>query len=219
MQSALLALRNHVPRGGFELSFELFGSPTASNSDAYLVRVKMITDSVSPADWLSQAMRDVKFCQLTPSLKAADLASMRSMLYQALQLTPARFRDIVRAANLLAQMRLNKPQKMQYLIFLSNCSCYAVFKAFVQRVFKLSPMQVFNAPEKAQKALAHFNPTAVAMMIAHFEELAKPSTAQNDVALFFVVASEKTHKTNSQNQLTKFLTNSGAGNRFGQAVD
>jgi hypothetical protein len=198
MQNALLALRNHAPRSGFELSFEPFGSLVTSNSDACLVRVKMLTDSVSPAAWLSQAMRDVKFCQITPSLKAADLVSMRSMLYQALQLTPARFRDIVRAANLLAQMRRNKPQKMQYLIFLSKCSCYAVFKAFVQRVFKMSPRQVFNTPEKAQLALARFNPAAVSMMVAHFEELAKKSTAQNDMALFFVVAS-----ANSQNQLTK----------------
>ncbi len=47
MQNALLALRNRAHRSGFALSFELFGSPTASNSDAYLVRVKMITDSVS----------------------------------------------------------------------------------------------------------------------------------------------------------------------------
>ncbi len=208
MENALRVLQNVARRDGFTLSFEPIVSLEAQPR-AHLVSMATVSSAMPIAEWLAESFEGVaNVYLLSPDLPVKTLKEMRRAVYQSFQLTPKEFSDAVKAANLLAKMRAYKLPNVNKLVMCSGASCYAVFKAFVWRVFHCSPADVFQYPDAALALLEARLPILATALVNHFTMMLQQKTdAKNEQALFLAFLREKpTHKTNSQNQLTKFLT-------------
>lgn len=186
---------------GYTISSEPVGQVLA-RSRAYLLILTGIDDIMQLSALLTDAFGSSAIaCALTPDLRASTLKGMQPMIFEHFFLSPKSFCDAIKATHLLAKMRIYVPASVTKLFWLSGFSCYAVFKAFVHRVFDMTPNQIFLSPDLALRVLEQRLPKVATVLIEHFAwKLSRSEDVHNKRSMFLVFLRKKsTYKSNIKN--------------------